>query len=71
VEEVIGGNGTSAHCGDISAAGKYSPLLGDQAFLSFLLSSGFAVSGGEASIGVGEGEGAFTLIESGCKMLKI
>jgi len=65
------GNDTSVHCGAASVVGKYSALLGDQAFLPIVLSSSFAVSGGEAFIGLGEGEGALALIESGCKMLKI
>lgn len=74
VEEVGGvvlGNGTSAHCETASVVWKYSPLLGDQAFLVITLSSGFVVSGGEAFMGLGEGEAALALIESGCKMLKI
>jgi hypothetical protein len=72
VEEVGGDedeNGLSCHCE--ATSGRCSPLLGNQAFMSTLLSAARGVSGGDAFIGLGEGDGATMLIDSGCRMLKI
>lgn len=63
------GEGTSAHC-DVDSVGKYSPLLGNQELLPIVLSLG-VVSGGVFAMGLGDGDGAFALIESGCRILKI
>lgn len=66
----VGDDGTCAH----SAVG---PLLenmlvvgGDHELLP-IRSSGLTVSGGEAVMGLGEGDGALALMDRGCRMLKI
>lgn len=69
----VGDDGTCAHSEAGSLIEKYSllPVDGNQEFMPIIVGSDVALSGGEAVMGLGEGEGAFALIDRGCRMLKI
>lgn len=67
----IGDEGTSAHSEAASPLGNILVEGGNHVFLLIMSWSGFAVSGGDAVIGLGEGDGALALMDRGCNILKI
>lgn len=67
----LGDEGTSAHSEAGSLFENTLVVDGSQEFLLIKSCSGFAVSGGDAVMGLGEGEGALALMDRGCNMLKI
>lgn len=67
----LGDEGTSAHSETGSLLENTLVVDGSQVFLPIKSCSGFAVSGGDAVMGLGEVEGALALMDKGCNMLKI